>query len=850
MFLISLTSISISKAQLKIRREPNMGKLVRNVLVGQGITVRNIIYKGDTGAIAIFDGTNSNLGLDSGVLISTGKAIDAIGPNNLQVSSSNNKGGDIDLNTIAGGITVDAASLQFDFIPVTNSIKLRFVFASEEYPEFVGQSYNDAFGFFVSGPGIVGKKNIAVVPGTLDTPIAINSINAFNNSGLYVDNANGLSIQYDAFTKVIEVSFQNLTACQTYTIKLAISDVIDRAYDSGIFLEAQSFESENIDNMRVEIVHPTGGTITEKCDSVVCRFSRTNTDTSSALLGSYGTNTSLLAGIATMGDDYPILSGNITIPKGQFSTDLYFFPIDDNLVEAAEKFKIEMISNGGCFISADSLNITDFDTIRISGFQKVDCEGDTVFWKVKTTGGSVRLSYAWTDSLGIDTISRSSTIRVSPDSVTMYVITVFDSCTNTLVKDTIYIAPIIPVDIKTINDTVVCAGTLLQLFANVTLPNPHFTWTATDLGLQPVGLFDDDTIPNPIFSVPTGVYEILITVTLTNEEACADPIEIRVSIIPKGIYGKKPAYVCLYDTAQLLAYGGVKYKWKPSTGLSNDTIANPRAWLTQSYTVDITDSIGCINQYSVSVKIDTLPKANAGPDRIVCRRSEVTLNAGGSDYGTYEWSPKNSLDDYKSATPKATPIATTTYILKAKNNACYSFDTMVVYVVDTPSAKFTIAVDTCERTIALQNNTIGTDSVFWNFGDTNYSTEANPIHKYKTAGNYTVKLIANRNTECIDSVEVNLVFPSDAEIKDIPNVFTPNGDNVNDKFVIAEGNVACNIESLYIYNRWGKLVYKQTGKNIQPWDGKHNGQALPAETYFYYIEGKGIKKTGTIAIVL
>ena len=850
MLILLTTCSSFSFAQLKIRREPNMGKLVRNVLVGQGITVRNIIYKGDTGAIAIFDGTNSNLGLDSGVLISTGKAIDAIGPNNLQVSSSNNKGGDIDLNTIAGGITVDAASLQFDFIPVTNSIKLRFVFASEEYPEFVGQSYNDAFGFFVSGPGIIGKKNIALVPGTIDTPIAINSINAFNNSGLYVDNKDGLTIQYDAFTKVIEVTLKNLTACQTYNIKLAIADVIDRAYDSGIFLEAQSFESENIDNMRVEIVHPTGGTITEKCDSVVCRFSRTNTDTSAALIGSYTTNTSALAGIATMGLDYPNLPGTITIPKGQLTKDLYFFPTDDNIVEVPEKFKIEMKSNGGCFISADSLNITDFDTIRISGFQKIDCEGDTVFWKVKTTGGSAHLSYAWTDSLGIDTISRAPIIRVSPDSVTMYVVTVFDSCTNTLVKDTIYISPIIPVDIKTINDTVVCAGSVLQLFANVTLPNPHFTWTATDLGLQPVGLFDDDTIPNPIFSVPTGVYEILITVTLTNDEACADPVEIHVSIIPKGIYGKKPAYICMNDTAQLLAYGGVKYKWKPATGLSNDTIANPRAWMTQSYTVDITDSIGCTNQYSINVKIDTLPKANAGPDRIVCRRSEVILNAAGSDYNTYEWSPKNSLDDYKSATPKATPIATTTYILKAKNNACFSFDTMVVYVVDTPSAKFTIAVDTCARTIALQNNTIGTDSVYWDFGDGKNSKEQNPIHQFDTAGNYTVKLIANRNTECIDSMEINLVFPADAEIKDIPNVFTPNGDNVNDKFIIAQGNVACNIEALYIYNRWGKLVYKQTGKNIQPWDGKVNGQVLPAETYFYYIEGKGIKKTGTIAIVL
>ncbi len=826
-----------------------MGKLVREVLVGQGITVRNVIFRGDTSAVAVFDGTGTNLGLDSGILISTGKAVDAIGPNNTQVSSSNNKAGDADLNIIADGFTVDAASIQFDFTPVTSSIKLRFVFASEEYPEFVGQIYNDVFGFFVSGPGIVGKKNIAIIPGSLNMPIAISTINAVTNSNLYVDNTNGTGVQYDAFTSVIELVLADLIPCETYTIKLAIADVIDRAYDSGIFLEAQSFESEKVDNINVEIMHPTGATVNEKCDSVVVRFTRTSSDLTAALFGSYVTT-----GAATRGVDYPILNNAINIPAGAAFSEFFFYPMDDNIVEIPEKFKIEVTSNGSCYISADSINIKDFDTLKITGFQKLKCKGDTLYYTVKTSGGSAHVAYSWTDSLAIDTISFIKILMVSPDSLTMYVVTAFDSCTNTLVKDTLYLAPIIPTVLHTTADTVVCAGTIFNLYASITpsIPNPRYAWTATDLSLQTAGIIDSlSSKPLVKYTVPNGVYEINVTVSLLNEEACAEPVTFKVRIIPKGIYGKKPAYICLNDTAQLLAYGGIHYKWTPSTGLSNDTIYNPKAWLTNTYSVEIEDSIHCKVTYSINVKVDTLPIAYAGTDKIICKRSEVTLNASGSDYDTYEWSPRQSLDNYKSKTPKATPIATTTYYLKAFNNACFTYDTVLVSVVDSPTVDFTMGIDSCLRIVAFKNNSIGTDSMFWDFGDGTTSLERSPIHEYQTTGNYTIKLIANRNTECLDSMSSSIVL-NDVDINQrvVPNVITPNGDGYNDKFVVTGGNVECAIEKIYIYNRWGRLLFKTENKNELQWDGKVNGVVLPEGTYFYLIEGKGFKDTGTISLVL
>ena len=287
--------------------------MVNQVLVGSGVVVKNVIFKGDTNAIGIFDGRNSNIGLDSGIIITTGLARNAIGPNNDKASTSNQKVGDGDLNSLlSGASTKDAASLQFEFIPVSSIVKFRFVFASEEYPQWVGFPYNDIFGFFLSGPGIVGKKNIALIPNT-NTPISINTINDSTNSNLYFDNQNGVTVQYDGFTKVIEIVADNLTPCQTYVIKMAIADVDDYAYDSGFFLEALSLKSEAENEAKIDLYVPLGkNIIQEKCDSSVFRFTRSSSNTSTNLKVKYN-----ITGAATMGVDYLPIPDSIVIQTGK-----------------------------------------------------------------------------------------------------------------------------------------------------------------------------------------------------------------------------------------------------------------------------------------------------------------------------------------------------------------------------------------------------------------------------------------------------------------------------------------------------------------------------------------------------
>src|SRR4030095_438410 len=102
----------------------------------------------------------------------------------LFASTGFNFPGDANLNAlVTPNLTEDAVILEFDFVPIGDTIRFNYVFSSEEYPSFSCTQYNDVFAFFISGPGITGLKNIALVPGT-NIPVAINSI----NSGTASDN--------------------------------------------------------------------------------------------------------------------------------------------------------------------------------------------------------------------------------------------------------------------------------------------------------------------------------------------------------------------------------------------------------------------------------------------------------------------------------------------------------------------------------------------------------------------------------------------------------------------------------------------------------------------------------------
>jgi len=262
-FVLAIASFQVSYSQLVVSNPNTPAYYVQNILLGTGVTASNITFNGAPGntpnaQIGQFNAINTNpyLGIDSGIVMASGDVNVAVGPNNsgsASLGGGNLGASDPDLDQLegTGSGTNDKSILEFDFIPTGDTITFNFIFGSEEYPEWVSAGYNDAFGFFLSGPGIAGPysnsaTNIALIPGTT-TPVTIDNVNSASNPSYYIDNtpfSGAQSIQFDGYTTPITAV--GLVQCGLlYHIKLAIADVGDAIYDSGVFLEGGSFSSNN-----------------------------------------------------------------------------------------------------------------------------------------------------------------------------------------------------------------------------------------------------------------------------------------------------------------------------------------------------------------------------------------------------------------------------------------------------------------------------------------------------------------------------------------------------------------------------------------------------------------------------
>lgn len=213
--------------------------LVQN-LVGGGVATSNIVYTGSDLAAGVYlGGTQAGIGINGGIILSTGGALLATGPNSESgITYSHSLPGDADLNALMGSTnTGDACVLEFDFIPQTENLQFTFVLGSDEYEEFIA-SYFDVFAFFLNG------VNIALIPGTT-TPITIGTINHTINQSYYVSNNSWpgpYDIECDGFTVPISIN-ATVTPGVTNHIKLAIADYLDLSVDSWIFISAGTFIS-------------------------------------------------------------------------------------------------------------------------------------------------------------------------------------------------------------------------------------------------------------------------------------------------------------------------------------------------------------------------------------------------------------------------------------------------------------------------------------------------------------------------------------------------------------------------------------------------------------------------------
>lgn len=269
--------------------------ILADKIAGQGVTITNeVITIGQGTQIGTFEGAmqGKNLQIDEGIILTTGTVTESFSENTSTSSSNYNEvTDDADLLTLlSGGTSInDQVVFEFDAVldPLATVLTIDYQFASDEYNEWVCSAYNDVFGYFVSGNGITGTQNIAVVPGTTDVTVAINHINngtpsgsnsdcELGNSSYFIDNpanSGNIDMEYDGFTTKIRASATGLSPGVTYHVKFALGDVGDSGYDSAILINLISgFPDTDNDGI------PNDQDIDDDNDGIVDTVEDANTD--------------------------------------------------------------------------------------------------------------------------------------------------------------------------------------------------------------------------------------------------------------------------------------------------------------------------------------------------------------------------------------------------------------------------------------------------------------------------------------------------------------------------------------------------------------------------------------------
>jgi len=250
---IALLTLSGTANASLVITATNDGTTLSNTILGSGVTLSNVSVTGTNTQSGTFtNGNTSGINIDEGIILTSGSALDAVGPNSLDDTTTiTGTGGDAQLDALIAQPTNDVNILEFDFTSTSGDLFFNYVFASEEYNEYVNSEFNDVFALFVD------DVNIAIAPN--GQAVAINNVNcgnpygsvlvgmncsSFNNNDLN-DEGPFFDIEYDGFTDVFTAQISGL-GTDEHHMKFAIADVYDEIYDSAIFIEAGSFSDTTV----------------------------------------------------------------------------------------------------------------------------------------------------------------------------------------------------------------------------------------------------------------------------------------------------------------------------------------------------------------------------------------------------------------------------------------------------------------------------------------------------------------------------------------------------------------------------------------------------------------------------
>ncbi len=590
-----------------------------------------------------------------GVILASGNVTDAPGPAGGTASSNTapNNQNDPDLLALSGNPNMNNCNgLEFDFIPTLDALEFEFVFASEEYCTFVGSQYNDAFGFFVSGPGItgpysLGAENIALVPGT-NTEIAINNVNQNINSGFFNPNnqnscggtTNLNDIEYDGFTDVFTATLTGLVACETYHIKLIVGDASDSAFDSAVFLKGKSFDAGGALDVQAEVQGASGDVAIEACQDGEFLFFN-------GLGGPDPLTVNFtIGGTATAGVDYVPFPNSITIPAGAGFASILVDILPDAIAEGQETITITLEDDAcSCLGQETILYIDDYEDMMVMDEMTSVCGGGNTTLSPAITGGALPYTYSWSNGLG-----NGSSVDVSPAGTTTYTVTITDNCNISTEAD--FTVTVLSAPTATLSgNAALCAED----------PNASATLTVSFTGVGPWDItYTLNGSPVTINGITDNPYDLVVTnqgsYTLSgvSNSFCTGAasgtvniqnIDVQLNVIPVNIAcnGDQTGSIDITPSG-----GDPTYTYAWATGeVTEDLINVPFG----TYTVTVTDLNGCSETVTTTLSEPTALSASifeVAP--INCNGDltgaiDLTVLGGAPGGYTYNWSNASSNED-------------------------------------------------------------------------------------------------------------------------------------------------------------------------------------------------------------
>lgn len=579
-------------AQMSINSNVTATQMISS-LIGQGIAVSNVQLNCAQGSYGTFtNGATTNLGINSGIILTTGGADTAGSPNStsgLDVSICvGTTTSDPDIIAIDPTATNDVCILEFDLIPKCDSLTIRFVFGSEEYPVFVN-SINDLMAFFVTGPNPSGpayaSQNIAVIPGNI--PVTINNINNGNtntgpcvNCAYYINNSTGTTVQYNGMTVVITAGL-GMVPCQTYHFKIAIADASDCALDSGVFIDFLSCA--------------TGFTNTSSSTPDVC----------SSCTGTATVN--IAGGSPPYTYQWLPTGGNAATATGLCAGTYSCLVTDQNSCGIPDTIVVTVGSNGSVAASVAQVDATCFGA----------CDGSLT---VTPTSGNAPFTYLWSNG--------NTTNSVNGLCAGIYTVLVTDAGGCSVTNTYTIIQP---------------SATSLALAGNNTIcGGGSTTITATPSGgTGPYTVSWSNSLPNGLSQTVSPTTSTNYTATLTDANGCTSVQTFSVTVAPQptaaftaGPGDCAPATVTFTDNST----GGTQYVWDfgdPASGGQNiSTSQNPShdysAAGTYDITLIVTNAGGCADTITMvgAVTISAQPVAGlaAVPETVSELFPEVIFN--------------------------------------------------------------------------------------------------------------------------------------------------------------------------------------------------------------------------------